>query len=108
MELLLGGSYYVNSAIHPDLTSRADYLLLSLIMGYLMTRMTIWVIPAVAFIPFLSQTYLHLPWEQAFSFASDNVLFCFIGIWASSVAKAYEEKNKLALEVERQNKLLTL
>ncbi|MBE7683636.1 sensor histidine kinase [Paenibacillus sp. P13VS] len=108
LELLLGGSYYVNSAIHPDLTSRADYLLLSLIMGYLMTKKTIWVIPVVAFIPFLSQTYLHLPWEQAFSFAADNLLFCFIGIWASSVATAYEEKNKLALEVERQNKLLTL
>ncbi|CAI6079870.1 Sensor histidine kinase LnrJ [Paenibacillus sp. JJ-100] len=108
LELLLGGSYYVNSAIHPDLTSRADYLLLSLIMGYLMTRKTIWVIPVVAFIPFLSQTYLHLPWEQAFIFASDNLLFCFIGIWASSVAKAYEEKTALALEVERQNKLLTL
>ncbi|WP_379154653.1 sensor histidine kinase [Paenibacillus sp. sgz5001063] len=108
LELLLGGSYYVNSSIHPDLTSRADYLLLSLIMGYLMTKKTIWVIPVLAFIPFLSQTYLHLPWEQAFSFASDNLLFCFIGIWASSVAKAYEEKNKLALEVERQNKLLTL
>lgn len=108
LELLLGGSYYVNSAIHPDLTSRADYLLLSLIMGYLMTKKTIWVIPVVALIPFLSQTYLHLPWEQAFSFGSDNVLFCFIGIWASSVAKAYEEKNNLALEVERQNKLLTL
>lgn len=108
MELLLGGSYYVNSVIHPDLTSRADYLLLSLIMGYLLTRKTLWVIPVVAVIPFLSQTYLHLPWEQAFSFATDNLLFCFIGIWASSVAKAYEQKNELALEVERQNKLLTL
>lgn len=108
MELLLGGSYYVNSVIHPDLTSRADYLLLSLIMGYLLTKKTLWAIPVVAVIPFLSQTYLHLPLEQAFSFATDNLLFCFIGIWASSVAKAYEQKNELALEVERQNKLLTL
>jgi len=107
-ELLLGGSYYVNSDIHPDLTSRADYLLLSLIMGYLLTKKTIWVIPVVALIPFLSQTYLHLSWEHAFSFAADNLLFCFIGIWASSVARAYEEKNKLAQEVERQNKLLIL
>ncbi|KOY13118.1 sensor histidine kinase [Paenibacillus xylanivorans] len=108
MELLLGGSYYVNSVIHPDLTSRADYLLLSLIMGYLLTKKTLWAIPAVAIIPFLSQSYLKLPWEQAFSFATDNLLFCFIGIWASSVAKAYEQKNELALKVELQNKLLTL
>ncbi|WP_301249235.1 sensor histidine kinase [Paenibacillus vandeheii] len=108
MELLLGGSYYVNSFIHPDLTSRADYLLLSLIMGYLLTKQTLWVIPAVAIIPFLSQSYLKLPLEQAFSIATDNLLFCFIGIWASSVAKAYEQKNELALKVELQNKLLTL
>ena len=108
LELLLGGSYYVNSVIHPDLTSRADYLLLSLTMGYLLTKQTLWAIPVVAIIPFLSQSYLKLSWEQAFSFATDNLLFCFIGIWASSVAKAYKQKNELALEVERQNKLLTL
>jgi len=108
LELLLGGSYYVNSVIHPDLTSRADYLLLSLTMGYLLTKQTLWVIPVVAVIPFLSQTYMYLPWQQVFSFSTDNLLFCFIGIWASSVAKAYDQKNVLALEVERQNKLLTL
>lgn len=105
MELLVGGSYYVNSVIHPDLSSRADYLLLSLIMGYLLTKQTLWVIPVLAVIPFLTQSYT---WEQAFSFATDNLLFCFIGIWASSVAKAYKEKNELALQVEQQNKLLTL
>ncbi|MCM3001426.1 sensor histidine kinase [Paenibacillus cellulositrophicus] len=38
---------------------------------------------------------------------TDNLLFCFIGMWASSVANAYDQKNKLAAEVEHQNKLLT-
>ncbi len=43
LELLLGGSYYVNSVIHPDLTSKADYLLPSLTIGYLLTKQTLWV-----------------------------------------------------------------
>ena len=106
-ELLLGGTYYVNSVIHPELTSKADYLLPSLTMGYLLTKQTLWVIPAILFIPFIFQSYLKLPWEQAFSSGTDNVLFCFIGIWASFVAKAYYQKNELVVEVEQQNKLLT-
>jgi signal transduction histidine kinase len=107
LELLLGGSYYVNSVFHPDLTSRADYLLPSLTMGYLLTKQTLWIIPAVALIPFIFQSYLRLPWEQTLSIGTDNLLFCFIGIWASFVAKAYYQKNELVAEVEQQNKLLT-
>lgn len=107
LELLLGGSYYVNSVIHPDLTSRADYLLLSLTMGYLLTKQTLWIIPVVALIPFIFQPYLSLPWEQTLSIGTDNLLFCFIGIWASFVANAYYQKNELVTEVEQQNKLLT-
>ncbi|WP_235917973.1 sensor histidine kinase [Paenibacillus lutrae] len=107
LELLLGGSYYVNSVFHPDLTSKADYLLPSLAMGYLLTKQTLWVIPAVALIPFTFQSYLRLSWDQTISFGTDNLLFCFIGIWASFVANAYSQKNKLVAEVEQQNKLLT-
>ncbi|WP_339272252.1 sensor histidine kinase [Paenibacillus sp. FSL W8-0426] len=106
-ELMLGGSYYVNSVIHPELTSKADYLLPSLIMGYLLTKKTFWVIPVILFIPFIFQSYLKVPWEQAISSGTDNVLFCFIGMWASFVAKAYHQKNELVVEVEQQNKLLT-
>lgn len=50
LELLLGGSYYVNSVIHPDLTSKADYLLPSLTIGYLLTKQSLWIIPLLAFI----------------------------------------------------------
>ncbi|MFD1135900.1 sensor histidine kinase [Paenibacillus urinalis] len=107
LELLLGGSYYVNSVIYPDLTSKADYLLPSLTMGYLLTKQTFWIIPIVVFIPFSFQSHLRLAWEQALSIGIDNLLFCFIGMWASFVAKAYDQKNKLVAEVERQNKLLT-
>ncbi|MFX3631810.1 MAG: sensor histidine kinase [Candidatus Pristimantibacillus sp.] len=107
LELLLGGSYYVNSVFHPDLTSKADYLLPSLIMGYLLTKQTLWIIPAVAFIPFIFQSYLRLPWEQTLSIGIDNLLFCFIGVWASFVGNAYYQKNELVAEVEQQNKLLT-
>lgn len=107
LELLLGGSYYVNSVIYPDLTSKADYLLPSLTMGYLLTKQTFWIIPVVVFIPFSFQSHLRLSWEQALSIGIDNLLFCFIGMWASFVAKAYDQKNKLVAEVERQNKLLT-
>ncbi|WP_068622632.1 sensor histidine kinase [Paenibacillus tuaregi] len=107
LELLLGGSYYVNSVIHPDLTSKADYLLPSLTMGYLLTKQTLWIIPLLVFIPFCFQSYLRLSWEQALSIGTDNLLFCFIGMWASSVANAYDQKNKLAAEVEQQNRLLT-
>lgn len=107
MELLLGGSYYVNSVIHPDLTSKADYLLPSLAMGYLLTKQTLWIIPAVAIIPFIVQSYLRLSWEHTLSIGTDNLLFCFIGIWASSVSNAYNQKNELVAEVEQQNKLLT-
>lgn len=107
LELLLGGSYYVNSVFHPDLTSKADYLLPSLTMGYLLTKQTLWIIPAVALIPFIFQSYLRLPWEQTLSIGADNLLFCFIGIWASFVANAYYQKNELVAEVEQQNKLLT-
>ena len=107
LELLLGGSYYVNSVIFPDLTSKADYLLPSLTMGYLLTKQTLWIIPAVAIVPFFFQSYLRLPWEQTLSVGADNLLFCFIGIWASFVANAYYQKNELVAEVEQQNKLLT-
>ncbi|MCV4231043.1 sensor histidine kinase [Virgibacillus sp. LDC1] len=107
LELLLGGSYYVNSVIHPDLTSKADYLLPSLTMGYLLTKQTLWIIPVVVFIPFSFQSYLRLSWEKTLSIGADNLLFCFIGIWASFVANAYDQKNKLVAEVEQQNKLLT-
>ncbi|MEC0307660.1 sensor histidine kinase [Paenibacillus lautus] len=107
LELLLGGSYYVHSVIDPDLTSKADYLLPSLTMGYLLTKQTLWIIPVVVFIPFSFQSYLKLSWEHALSIGTDNLLFCFIGMWASFVAKAYNQKNTLVAEVERQNKLLT-
>ncbi len=107
LELLLGGSYYVNSVIHPDLASKADYLLPSLTMGYLWTRHTLWIIPVVALIPFSFQHNLRLSWEQTLGIGTDNLLFCFIGIWASSVANAYYQKNELVAEVEQQNKLLT-
>lgn len=107
LELLLGGSYYVHSVIDPDLTSKADYLLPSLTMGYLLTKQTLWIIPVIVFIPYSFQSYLRLSWEQALSIGADNLLFCFIGMWASFVAKAYNRKNTLVDEVERQNKLLT-
>lgn len=107
LELLLGGSYYVNTAFHPDLASKADYLLPSLTMGYLWTRHILWVIPGIALIPFTFQSHLRLSWEQTLGMGTDNLLFCFIGIWASSVAKAYYQKNELVAEVEQQNKLLT-
>lgn len=107
LELLLGGSYYVNSVIHPDLTSKADYLLPSLTMGYLLTKQSLWIVPAVVSIPFSFQSYLRSSWEQTLSVGTDNLLFCFIGMWASFVANAYDQKNKLAAEVEQQNKLLT-
>ena len=107
LELLLGGSYYVHSVIDPALTSKADYLLPSLIMGYLLTKQTLWIIPAVTFIPFAFQSYLQLSWEHTLSIGTDNLLFCFIGIWASFVANAYYRKNELVAEVEQQNKLLT-
>jgi len=107
LELLLGGSYYVHSVIDPDLTSKADYLLPSLTMGYLLTKQTLWIIPVVVLIPFSFQFYLRLSWEQALSIGADNLLFCFIGMWASLVANAYDQKNKLVAEVEHQNKLLT-
>lgn len=107
LELLLGGSYYVNSVFHPDLTSRAGYLLPSLIMGYLLTKQTLWIIPAVTLIPFIFQSHLNSSWEQTLSIGADNLLFCFIGIWASFVANAYYQKNELVTEVEQQNKLLT-
>jgi len=107
LELLLGGSYYVNTVFHPDLASKADYLLPSLAMGYLWTKHTLWIIPAVALIPVTFQSYLRLPWEQTLGIGTDNLLFCFIGLWASSVANAYHRKNELVAEVEQQNKQLT-
>lgn len=107
LELLLGGSYYVNTVFHPDLASKADYLLPSLAMGYLWTKHTLWIIPAVALIPFIFQSHLGLSWEQTLGIGTDNLLFCFIGLWASSVAHAYDQKNKLVAEVEQQNKQLT-
>lgn len=107
LELSLGGSYYVNSVIDPDLTSKADYLLPALTMGYLLTKQTLWIIPAVAIIPFSYQSYLSSTWEQTLSIGTDNLLFCFIGMWASFVANAYNQKNELVAEVEQQNKLLT-
>lgn len=97
----------MNSVFHPDLASKADYLLPSLTMGYLWTRYTFWIIPILALIPFIFQSHLRLSWEQALGIGTDNLLFCFIGIWASSVANAYDQKNELVAEVEQQNKLLT-
>jgi len=103
LELLLGGSYYVNSVIDPALTSKADYLLPALTMGYFLTKRTFWIIPAVALLPIFFQS----SWEQTLSIGIDNMLFCFIGMWASIVANAYHQKNELVAEVEQQNKLLT-
>jgi signal transduction histidine kinase len=106
-ELLLGGSYYVNTVFHPDLASQADYVLPSLTMGYLWTKHTLWIIPAAALIPITFQSHLKASWEQTVSYGTDNLLFCFIGIWVSSIANAYYQKNELVAEVEQQNKLLT-
>src|SRR5690554_3303366 len=83
LELLLGGSYYVNSVIHLDLTSKADYLLPCITMGYLLIKQTFWIIPVIVFIPLSFQTYLSLSWGQTLSIGADNLLFCFIGMWAS-------------------------
>ncbi|GFN32972.1 hypothetical protein PCURB6_32320 [Paenibacillus curdlanolyticus] len=44
---------------------------------------------------------------MALGSSSDNILFSFIGIWVNYIAKAYHEKNKLAKEIDEQNKLLT-
>ncbi|WP_246070432.1 sensor histidine kinase [Paenibacillus kobensis] len=107
LELVLGGSYFVYTVFHPDLASKADYLLPSLAMGYVWTKYTLWVIPAVVLMPFTFQSHSELSWEQTLSIGTDNLLFCFIGIWASSVANAYSQKNALVAEVEQQNKLLT-
>ncbi|GMK38919.1 hypothetical protein PCCS19_19730 [Paenibacillus sp. CCS19] len=79
----------------------------SLTMGYLWTIHTLWIIPAVALIPFTFQSHLRLSWEHTLGIGTDNLLFCFIGIWASTVANAYYQKNELVAEVEEQNKLLT-
>ncbi|MEK3786508.1 sensor histidine kinase [Paenibacillus sp. FSL K6-1230] len=106
VEIILGGSYYVNSMIHPEFMFNSDYLLPSLIMGYLLTRQTFWVLPVIFLLPFGFQIYQGYTLNQSMSMGIDNLLFCFIGIWVSFIANAYHQKNALAVEVEHQNKLL--
>ncbi|WP_159888137.1 sensor histidine kinase [Paenibacillus puerhi] len=107
LELLLGGSYYMKSFMQADHLGSVDYLIPSLTIGYLLTRKTAWTIPVLLLMPFTSMLFGKVTWELALGSSSDNFLFSFIGIWVNFIAKAYHEKNKLAKEIDEQNKLLT-
>jgi Signal transduction histidine kinase len=107
LELLLGGSYYIKSFMQADQLGSVDYLIPSLTIGYLLTRQTAWTFPVLLLMPFISMLFGEVTWDLALGSSSDNFLFCFIGIWVSFIAKAYHEKNKLAKEIDEQNKLLT-
>ncbi|WP_245946672.1 sensor histidine kinase [Paenibacillus cellulosilyticus] len=106
-ELLLGGSYYIKSFMHAEQLGSVDYLIPSLTIGYLLTRKTAWAMPALLLMPFTSMLFGAVTWDVALGSSSDNFLFSFIGLWVSFIAKAYHEKNKLAKEIDEQNKLLT-
>ncbi|EFM11036.1 integral membrane sensor signal transduction histidine kinase [Paenibacillus curdlanolyticus YK9] len=107
LELLLGGSYYIKLFMQADQLGSVDYLIPSLTIGYLLTRKTVWTLPALLLLPFTSMLFGNVSWDVALGSSSDNFLFAFIGIWVSFIAKAYHEKNKLAKEIDEQNKLLT-
>ncbi len=107
LELLLGGSYYIKSFMQADQLGSVDYLIPSLTIGYLLTRKTAWTLPVLLLLPFISMLFGKVTWDLALGSSSDNFLFSFIGIWVNFIAKAYHEKNKLAKEVDEQNKLLT-
>jgi signal transduction histidine kinase len=107
LELLLGGSYYIQSFMQADQLGSVDYLISSLTIGYLLTRKTAWTMPVLLLLPFTSMLFGQVTWELALGSSSDNFLFSFIGVWVNFIAKAYHEKNKLAKEVDEQNKLLT-
>ncbi|MEW9700790.1 sensor histidine kinase [Paenibacillus sp. SI8] len=107
LELLLGGSYYFKSFMQADQLGSVDYLIPSLTIGYLLTRKTAWTMPVLLVLPFTSMLFGKVTWELALGSSSDNFLFSFIGIWVNFIAKAYHEKNKLAKEIDEQNKLLT-
>ncbi|MBB6637603.1 sensor histidine kinase [Cohnella thailandensis] len=107
LELLLGGSYYIKSFMQADQLGSVDYLIPSLTIGYLLTRKTAWTLPVLLLMPFISMLFGEVTWDLALGSSSDNFLFCFIGIWVNFIAKAYHEKNKLAKEIDEQNKLLT-
>ncbi|MFS0838450.1 sensor histidine kinase [Paenibacillus sp. 1P03SA] len=107
LELLLGGSYYMKSFMQADHLGSVDYLIPSLTIGYLLTRKTAWTMPVLLLMPFISTLFGKVTWELALGSSSDNLLFFFIGIWVNFIAKAYHEKNKLAKEIDEQNKLLT-
>ncbi len=107
LELLLGGTYYVKSFMQADQLGSVDYLIPSLAIGYLLTRKTAWTIPVLLLLPFTSMLLGKVTWDLALGSSSDNFLFSFIGIWVGFIAKAYHEKNKLAKEIDEQNKLLS-
>ncbi|WP_256759510.1 sensor histidine kinase [Cohnella sp. WQ 127256] len=107
LELLLGGSYYFQSFMQADQLGSVDYLIPSLTIGYLLTRKSAWTMPALVLLPFASMLFGEVTWDLALGSSSDNLLFSFIGIWVNFIAKAYHEKNKLAKEIDEQNKLLT-
>jgi len=107
LELLLGGSYYIKSFIHADHLGSVDYLIPSLTIGYLLTRRTAWSIPILLLLPFTSMLFGKVTWDLALGSSSDNLLFSFIGLWVNFIAIAYHDKNKLAKEIDEQNKLLT-
>ncbi|WP_239618900.1 sensor histidine kinase [Cohnella mopanensis] len=107
LELLLGGSYYFKSFMQAVQLGSVDYLIPSLTIGYLLTRKTAWTMPILLLLPFTSMLFGKVTWDLALGSSSDNFLFSFIGIWVNFIAKAYHEKNKLAKEIDEQNKLLT-
>jgi hypothetical protein len=95
LELLLGGSYYIQSFMQADQLGSVDYLISSLTIGYLLTRKTAWTMPVLLLLPFTSMLFGQVTWELALGSSSDNFLFSFIGVWVNFIAKAYHEKNKL-------------
>jgi signal transduction histidine kinase len=107
LELLLGGSYYIKSFMHAVHLGSVDYLIPSLTIGYLLTRRTAWSIPVLLLLPFTSMLFGKVTWDLALGSSSDNFLFSFIGLWVNFIAIAYHDKNKLAKEIDEQNKLLT-
>ncbi|MBD3917376.1 sensor histidine kinase [Paenibacillus sp. PR3] len=108
LELLLGGSYYIKSFMQADQLGSVDYLIPSLTIGYLLTRKTAWTLPVLLLLPFASMLFGEVTWDLALGSSSDNLLFSLIGIWVNFIARAYHEKNKLAKEIDEQNKLLTI
>lgn len=105
-ETVIGGSFYVYIILVTGEPSNF-YMIPLLTIGYVSTRKSIWLAPAMLLLPYVGAILQVISFLEATGLIVDGLLFLSIGLWVNVIAHAYRKNSQLITEVEIQNRLLT-